>query len=78
MRLRRLVRDSYAELLEKEGVLAIPAADGNKFEQLALYAIAPLCGFASVSLAYKGEPTQLLCKHGDENMMFDLVSEVSV
>lgn len=76
MKIRRLVRDYYTELLEKHSVLMLPTTlDEDKFEQLALYALAPLCGFASVSGMYHGEPVQLICKRGDENAMFAVMSE---
>ena len=77
MRVRRIVRDDYAELLSKAGTLAIPtAAEGGKFAQSSLYAIATLCGFASVALPAKDGAVQLLCKRGEEDAMFALTKEI--
>jgi len=68
MRIRRLIRDHYTRLLEQNPVLALPAAaKGGKFDQLALYAPAVLGGFASLVLSGR----QLICKHGDEDKMFE-------
>ena len=77
MQIRRMVRDYYTEMLTKADVLVLPAACdcGDKFKQVAFYALAPLCGFASVATKIDGKPVQLVCKHGNENAMFAMVKE---
>ncbi|MBE5948500.1 MAG: hypothetical protein E7261_05655 [Lachnospiraceae bacterium] len=74
MQIRRLVKDYYTEILDNADVIALPAKmDGaTKYEQVALYALAPLCGFASVSMLYNNKPTQFICKRNGENAMFAL------
>ena len=77
MQIRRMVRDYYTEMLTKADVLVLPAACscGDKFKQVAFYALAPLCGFASVAAKIDGKPVQLVCKRGNENAMFAMVKE---
>ena len=77
MQIRRMVRDYYTEMLTKADVLVLPAACGcgDKFKQVAFYALAPLCGFASVATKLDGKPVQLVCKRGNENAMFAMVKE---
>ncbi len=77
MRIRRLVRDYYTQMLTDVDVLVLPAfnSGADKFEQLALYALAPLCGFATVSGVCDGEAVQLVCIHGNENAMLAMMSE---
>ena len=77
MQLRRMIRDHYTALLCDADVLVIPAkCDCNdKFRQLALYALAPLCGFASVAATVDGQAVQLITKQGKENMMFAMLTE---
>ena len=77
MQIRRMVRDYYTEMLTKADVLVLPAACecGDKFKQTAFYALAPLCGFASVAANYKGKAVQLVCKQGKENAMFAALME---
>ena len=77
MQIRRMVRDYYTEMLTKADVLVLPAACscGDKFKQVAFFALAPLCGFASVSTKLDGKPVQLVCKRGNENAMFAMVKE---
>ena len=77
MQIRRMVRDYYTEMLTSADVLVIPSecCCGDKFKQVALYALAPLCGFASVSAKLGGKNVQLVCKHGKENAMFSVLKE---
>ena len=77
MQIRRMVRDYYTEMLTKADVLVLPAACscGDKFKQVAFYALAPLCGFASVAAKIDGKPVQLVCKRGNEDAMFAMVKE---
>lgn len=77
MRIRRLARDYYSQILENSDVLILPASvpGGDKFDQLALYALPALCGFASVSGVYRGAAVQLVCKRGRESAMFAMMSE---
>ncbi len=77
MQLRRMIRDYYSTLLTDADVLVLPAKCdcGDKFRQLALYALAPLCGFASVFTTIDGKAVQLVCKRGKENAMFSMIKE---
>ena len=77
MQLRRMIRDHYTALLSDADVLVLPAKCdcGDKFRQMALYALAPLCGFASVSATVDGKAVQLICKQGKENAMFSMITE---
>ena len=77
MRIRRLVRDYYSQILENSDVLILPASvrGEDKFDQLSLYALSALCGFATVSGAYRGAAVQFVCKRGRENAMFAMMSE---
>ena len=77
MQLRRMIRDYYTALLTASDVLVIPAKCdcGDKFKQLALYALAPLCGFASITATLDGEAVQLICKRGNENKVFSMLTE---
>ncbi len=75
MQLRRMIRDYYTGLLTDADVLVLPAKCdcGDKFRQVAFYALAPLCGFASVAAKVDGKPVQLICKRGNENMVFSML-----
>ena len=75
MQLRRMIRDYYTELLTEADVLVLPAKCdcGDKFRQVAFYALAPLCGFASVSATLDGKAVQLICKRGNENKVFSML-----
>ena len=75
MQLRRMIRDYYTELLTEADVLVLPAKCdcGDKFAQLALYALAPVCGFASVAAKLDGKAVQLICKRGNENKVFSML-----
>ncbi len=77
MQIRRMVRDHYTEILTKNDVLVLPCECecGDKFKQTAFYALAPLCGFASVSARLGGKNAQLICKRGKENAMFAMLKE---
>ena len=77
MQLRRMIRDHYAALLGDADVLVLPAKCdcGDKFRQVALYALAPLCGFASVATKLDGKAVQLITKQGKENAMFSMITE---
>lgn len=77
MQIRRLVRDYYADVLDNADVIALPAKlEGKtKYEQMAIYALAPLCGFASISMLYNNSATQFICKRNGENKMFALAQE---
>lgn len=77
MQLRRMIRDHYAALLTDADVLVLPAKCdcGDKFRQVALYALAQLCGFASVSAKLDGKAVQLICKQGKENAIFSMITE---
>ena len=77
MQLRRMIRDHYASLLCDSDVLVIPAKCdcGDKFRQVALYALAPLCGFASVATKLDGKEVQLITKQVKENAMFSMITE---
>ena len=77
MQLRRMIRDYYSALLTDADVLVLPAKCdcGDKFRQIALYALAPLCGFASVAATLDGKAVQLICKQGKENAMFSMITE---
>ena len=77
MQLRRMVRDYYSALLTETDVLVIPAKCdcGDKFRQVALYALAPLCGFASTAATVDGEAVILISKQGKENKMFSMITE---
>ena len=75
MQLRRMIRDYYTGLLTDADVLVLPAKCdcGDKFRQVAFYALAPLCGFASVAAKVDGKPVQLICKRGNENKVFSML-----
>ena len=75
MQLRRMIRDHYTALLSDADVLVLSAKCdcGDKFKQVALYALAPLCGFFSVAANLDGKPVQLICKRGNENMVFSML-----
>ena len=77
MQLRRMIRDYYSAMLDDADVLVIPAKCdcGDKFCQVAFYALAPLCGFASVSATVDGKAVQLITKRGKENAMFSMIRE---
>ena len=77
MQLRRMIRDYYSAMLDDADVLVIPAKCdcGDKFRQVAFYALAPLCGFASVTATLDGKAVQLICKRGKENMVFSMLTE---
>ena len=77
MQLRRMIRDYYTALLTASDVLVLPAKCdcGDKFKQLALYALASVCGFASVTATIGGEAVQLICKRGNENKVFSMLTE---
>jgi hypothetical protein len=47
----------------------------DKFGQMRLYALAKLCGFASVTATYNSRPSQLIAKRGNENAMFKVAKE---
>ena len=75
MQLRRMIRDYYMGLLTEADVLVLPAKCdcGDKFRQVAFYALAPLFGFASVSATLDGKAVQLICKRGNENKVFSML-----
>ncbi len=77
MQLRRMIRDYYSSLLTDADVLVLSAKCdcGDKFRQLALYALAPLCGFASAAATVDGKAVILVCKQGKENAMFSMITE---
>ena len=77
MQLRRMIRDYYSAMLDDADVLVIPAKCdcGDKFRQVALYALAPLCGFASVAATVDCKAVQLITKRGKENAMFSMITE---
>ena len=71
MRIRRLVKEYYDELLSNADVIELPVITGSsdKFSQLSLYALKALCGYAGISITVKGVPLQLITKQGNENKM---------
>jgi aspartyl-tRNA(Asn)/glutamyl-tRNA(Gln) amidotransferase subunit A len=92
MQIRRLAQEHYLNLFEEADAIALPSrlAGRGKFEQLALYTLPAMGGFASISLPCK-EPggndsgsespgaqlgAQLICKRGNEGAMFALANAI--
>ena len=77
MQIRRLACEHYTKMLTDFDVLIMPTECDlvDKFGQMRLYALAKLCGFASVTATYNGKPCQILARRGNENAMFKVAKE---
>ncbi|MCL2351299.1 MAG: amidase family protein [Firmicutes bacterium] len=68
MRIRRLIRDSLR--FGEYDVIALPAAiGGSRYDNLALYSLAPLAGLPSVSFPYGGSGIQLVADVKNESAL---------
>jgi len=68
MKLRRLIKQSLR--FDEYDVIALPTQiHGNRYDNLALYALAPLAGLPCVSFSYKGQGVQLIANVKNENAL---------
>ena len=68
MKVRRLIRDSLR--FDGYDVIALPAAIGDDtYENLSLYALAPLAGLPSIAFSCQGQGIQLIANVKDENAL---------
>ena len=77
MQIRRLAAEYYTKMLTDADVLILPTECDlvDKFGQMRLYALAKLCGFASVTATYNGRLSQIIARRGNENAMFKVAKE---
>ena len=68
MQVRRLIKESLR--FDKYDVLALPCfIQGDPFNNLSLYALAPLAGLPSATFSFMGQGIQLLAKPGNEAVL---------
>ena len=68
MKLRRLIKESLR--FDEYDVIALPATlGGGPYEDLSLYALAPLAGLPSVSFSFEGHGMQLVAGVKNENAL---------
>ena len=68
MKVRRLIKESLR--FDEYDVIALPTAIGeNPYENLSLFAFAPLAGLPSISFSYQGEGIQLIANAKNENAL---------
>jgi len=68
MRVRRLIKESLT--FDTYDVVVLPCAvDGGPYENLSLYALAPLAGLPSVSFNYMGSGIQLIAGVKNEHLL---------
>jgi aspartyl-tRNA(Asn)/glutamyl-tRNA(Gln) amidotransferase subunit A len=68
MKIRRLIKNSLR--FDEYDVIVLPTAIGeNPYENLSLFALAPLAGLPSISFSYQGEGIQLIANAKNENAL---------
>ena len=68
MRIRRLIKQSLA--FDNYDVIILPTAIGeDAYENLSLFALAPLAGLPSVTFSYRGQPVQLIANAQNESAL---------
>lgn len=69
MRLRRMIKESLC--FDRYDIIVLPASFGNnRYQDLSLYAAAPLAGLPSVSFSYQGCGIQLIANVKNEAALF--------
>ena len=75
MKVRRLIKQSLR--FDEYDVIALPTQiDGSRYDNLALYSLAPLAGLPCVSFSYNGRGVQLIANVKNENALLTALEKI--